>query len=105
MTMTESQTDQQQQPEEENKTAGRPIASFEGTGNLQVAVWKHKNEGTPDNYSAKISRSYKDKDGEYQTTDYLRDSDLLRVNSLLEQADQWIEQDKGRRVSQAGQSR
>lgn len=88
------------------EASGRPIASFEGSGNLQVAVWKYKQENGPDNYSVKLSRSYKDKEGEYQTTDYLRDSDLLRATALLEQADQWIEADKGRRISQsAGQGR
>ena len=84
----------------------RPAARFTGSGGLQVAVWKHKQEDGPDNYSVRVDRSYKDKQDEYQSTPYLRDGDLLRVNQLLSKADDWIEQDKGRRLTQAsGQAR
>ena len=86
--------------------SGRPAAKFSGTGGINVAVWKHKNESGYDNYSVRIERSYKDKNGDYQSTEYLRDSDLLRTQKLLEQADNWIEQDKGRLIGQsAAQSR
>jgi hypothetical protein len=47
-----------------------------------------------------MDRSYKDSDEKYQSTPYLRDSDLLRAQKLLEQADEWIEQDKGRQRGQ-----
>ena len=83
------------------------MARFSGTGGITVAVWKHKNEEGPDRYSVKIDRSYrKDGEDEYVSTQYLRDGDLLRTQKLLEQADQWIEQDKGRqRGAITGQSR
>jgi hypothetical protein len=89
-----------------NESGRRPAAQFTGSGGLNVAVWKHKNDKGYDNYSVKLERSYKDSNGEYHTTPYLRDDDLLRAQKLLEQADTWIERDKGRVSGQAtGQSR
>jgi hypothetical protein len=83
-------------------SSGRPAARFTGSGGLSAAVWKHKSESGYDNYSVRLDRSYKDADGNYQSTPYLRDNDLLRAQKLLEQADEWIEQDKGRQRTQAG---
>ena len=60
-----------------------------------MAVWKHKTDKGFDNYSIRMERSYK-VDDKYESTQYLRDSDLLRAQKLLEHADEWIEQDKGR---------
>lgn len=92
--------------EQLQNTSGRPVAKFAGTGGLSVAVWKHKSESGYDNYSVRMDRSYKDQQGDYQSTDFLRDSDLLRAQKLLEQADEWIEQDKGRqRTALGGQGR
>ena len=85
---------------EEEQQAKRPAASFSGSGGLNVAVWKYKTEDKPDRYSVKIERTYKDGD-DYQTTQYLRDQDLLRAKELLQNADEWIEQDKGRGHKQA----
>lgn len=95
-------------PEEDSTptAGGRPAAKFTGSGGLSVAVWKQKSEQGFENYSVRIERSYKGKDDQFHTTPYLRDSDLLRAEKLLQQADEWIEQDKGRQRSQAsGQSR
>jgi hypothetical protein len=87
-------------------SSGRPAARFTGSGGLSVAVWKHKSESGVENYSVRMDRSYKDADGNYQSTPYLRDNDLLRAGHLLQQADEWIEQDKGRQRGQAsGQGR
>lgn len=73
--------------------ATRPIVSFQGSGGLQVAVWKNKSDSGIDNYSVRIERNYKV--GEtFRSSAYLRDSDLLRAEKLLSQADAWIEQDK-----------
>lgn len=82
--------------EQESK---RPAASFNGSGGLQVAVWKHKSDEGRSHYSVRIDRSYKDGE-EFKSTQYLRDSDLLRVQQLLAKADDWIENDKGRGHSQ-----
>ncbi len=73
----------------------RPVTSFRGSGGLNVAVWKHKAEDGPDRYSVNIERNYKNREGEFESTTFLRDSDLLRTRKLLDQADAWIEQDKG----------
>jgi hypothetical protein len=82
-------------------TGGRPAARFSGSGGLRVAVWKQKSDQGIDNYSVRIDRDYKASDG-YQSTAYLRDSDLLRAGSLLQQTDEWIEQDKGMLRTQIG---
>lgn len=91
---------------EEAPKGQRPQVEFKGSGGLKVAVWKYRNEDGPDSYSAAITRTYRDKEGEFHTVPHLHDSDLLRVSKLLEQADQWIEQDKSRtRTAQSGQHR
>ena len=90
--------------EHSNSTPARPIATFSGSGGLNVAVWKQKEKGENDfdHYSIRMDRSYKQDDGTYKTTSYLRESDLLRVGKLLEQADEWIEQDRAKqRVTNA----
>lgn len=80
----------------------RPVAKFTGSGGLSVAVWKQKTEQGFDSYSVRMDRSYKDGDSDnYKSTAYLRDQDLLRAGNLLQQADDWIEQDKGRQRTQA----
>ena len=98
--------DTNQETNESEHRSGRPVAKFSGTGGINIAVWKNKTEGGIDMYSVKMERTYKDSDGNYQSTPYLRDGDLLRAERLLEQADEWIEQDKGRqRMQTGGQSR
>jgi hypothetical protein len=82
--------------------SSRPAAKFSGTGGLHVAVWKNKTDSGAEIYSVKLERNYKDDDGNFQKTQYLRDSDLLRAEKLLSQADEWIEQDKGRQRTQSG---
>lgn len=86
----------------EQSQAARPAAKFSGSGGLHVAVWKHKSEQGYDRYSVRIERTYKDDEG-YKSTDYLRDGDLLRVQKLISQADDWIEQDKAKFRSGASQ--
>lgn len=82
--------------------SSRPAAKWSGSGGLSVAVWKHKTEQGYDRYSIRIERTYKD-DAGFKTTDYLRDSDLLRVQKLLDLADNWIEQEKAAYRSGAAQ--
>ena len=76
--------------------SSRPAASFSGSGGIKVAVWKNKSESGFDNYSVRIDRTYKEESGTFKTTPYLRESDLLRTQRLLEAADDWIEQDKAK---------
>lgn len=82
----------------ESNAGTRPNATFTGTGGLSVSVWKKRTDGQNfDSYSIRIERTYKDdKSGEFKTTQYLRDSDLLRAAKLIEDADLWIEKDKGK---------
>jgi hypothetical protein len=84
------------QESESASQASRPAASFGGSGGIKVAVWKNKSESGYDNYSVRIDRTYKDDSGTFKTTQYLRDSDLLRTERLLQVADDWIEQDKAK---------
>ncbi|MCA9185024.1 MAG: hypothetical protein R3E01_36225 [Pirellulaceae bacterium] len=79
----------------------RPASRFVGSGGLSVAVWTHKNENGTMNYSVRLDRSYKDNDGNYHSTPYLRDGDLLRAQKLLERAGDWIEQQKQQHRGQA----
>src|SRR5262245_19457593 len=85
------------------ETTTRPIAKFSGSGGLHVAVWKHKSENGPDHYSSLLERTFKNAAGEYQSTPYLREGDLLRVQKLFGQADDWIEQDKAKNRLRGGQ--
>lgn len=85
----------------EPATSSRPIARFTGTGGLSVAVWKQRTEHG-DRFSTRLDRGYKDAQGQYVSTPYLREGDLLRAQQLLLQADAWIEQEKGRLRGSAG---
>lgn len=102
--MNEEQNENQP-PEKETPINGlkgtRPTIKFSGSGGVVVSVWKSKNEAGYDNYSVVIDRNYKKADDKFDATPYLRDSDLLRVQKLLGEADAWIEQEKakGRRAS------
>lgn len=90
--MTESETNDIQS--ETNPSSNRPIAKFNGTGGLQLAVWKQRNDAGRDHYSIMLERSYKSAEGEFKSTQYLREGDLLRAAKLIEEADRWIEQDR-----------
>jgi hypothetical protein len=79
------------------ETAGaRPNAKFSGSGGLNVAVWKHKADGGAEHYSIRMDRTFKSDAGQYESTPYLREGDLLRAQKLLSQADDWIEQDRAK---------
>ena len=81
------------QSDETPTTGQRPIQTFTGSGGLRVAIWKKKGEHG-DFYSAKIERRYMGSDQQWQSTESLRADDLLRASKMLQDADQWIEQDK-----------
>jgi hypothetical protein len=91
-----------QQQESSAEAAGtdsagaRPIVKFSGSGGLNVAVWKHRTEGGADHYSVRMDRTFKNDAGEYESTPYLREGDLLRAQKLLGQVDDWIEQDRAK---------
>jgi hypothetical protein len=81
----------------------RPLVKFSGSGGLSVAVWKHKTESGAEHYSVRLDRTFRNDGGEYESTPYLREGDLLRAQKLLGQADDWIEQDRAK--NRAGQER
>jgi hypothetical protein len=62
--------------EEPITTGTRPIAAFNGTDGLQVAVWKNKTDAGKEYYSVRLDRSYKDSEGEYHSTQYLREGEV-----------------------------
>lgn len=81
------------QAEDSNVANQRPVQTMTGSGGLRVAIWKKKGEHG-DFYNVKLERRYMDSGNEWQSTDSLRSDDLLRAAKMLEDADQWIEQDK-----------
>lgn len=98
--MTENETS-----ENTGSKGARPNASFTGSGGLNVAIWKQRNDAGIDHYSVKLERRYKDASGNFQSTDNLREGDLLRATKLLEMADDWIEQDRQKQRLSAVQER
>ena len=83
----------------------RPQAKFNGSGGISVAVWKQKTDSGPEHYSVRIDRTFKNSADAYESTPYLREGDLLRVQKLLGQVDDWIEQDRAKFRSTQGQER
>ncbi|MEP3477813.1 MAG: hypothetical protein ABJZ55_01060 [Fuerstiella sp.] len=90
-----------------DRSKQKPVAKFEATGGLLVAVWKNDNGGKV-TYSSSIEKSYRADSGDYRNTQNLYGNDLLRLSRLLQLADDWIEEAKGRKrgdVSFAGRVR
>jgi hypothetical protein len=85
---------EEQNPSGQEQPSTRPNATFSGSGGLHVAVWKQKNDAGIEHYSVKLDRRYKDSEGNFQSTESLREGDLLRAQRLLGIADDWIEQDR-----------
>ena len=54
-------------------------------GLVTATIWE--NDGF---YSVDLSRSYKDRDGEWQSTASFQHSDLLNLAKCLERAEAWI---------------
>lgn len=52
-----------------------------------------------EHYSVRVKRTYKAAAGNFQSTPYLREGDLLRTQKLPGQAGDWIEQDKAKHRS------
>jgi hypothetical protein len=91
------------QPAAAEPAGSRPIMKFNGSGGVSVAVWKHKADGGADHYSIRMDRTFRNDAGEYESTPYLRERDVLRAQRLLGQVDDWIEQDRAR--NRGGQER
>ncbi|GAB5440092.1 MAG: hypothetical protein Fues2KO_04410 [Fuerstiella sp.] len=94
-----------QQPEAaELKKGERPVVTFRGSGGLSVAVWRQPAEDSQDRYTVTFERSYWH-NGSFQTANNLREGDVLRLQKLLDQADDWIEQAKNRQRGSGGVQR
>ena len=59
-------------------------------GRVDVAIWKRQGEGGTW-YSTSLSRSYKDKDDQWQRTTNLDEEDLLPAARALEEAYAWMQ--------------
>ena len=69
----------------------RPVWTKKGFP-CQVAVFEFPMENGPPNFSVKLTRSFKrDEASEWETSEYLSGSDLLRAAKLLEAADVFIQ--------------
>lgn len=57
-------------------------------GSLKIAIFRNapKEEGERARFSGKLTRSYRDAQGEWHDTDYLSGSEYLRAARLLEKA-------------------
>ena len=73
----------------------QPDATFHN-GGLKATIWKNESKNGQ-YYSTKLSRSYQDKEGEWQETNYLRENDLLHSGRLLTRAHDHIQEQKQER--------
>ncbi|QDT68784.1 hypothetical protein MalM25_17090 [Planctomycetes bacterium MalM25] len=57
-------------------------------GGLRVAIFRNepKQEGDRPRYSGKLTRSYRDAQGEWHDTEYLSGTEFLRAARLMEKA-------------------
>jgi hypothetical protein len=61
-------------------------------GRVDVAVWKRQSQSDDRSwYSFSVSRSYKDKDDQWQRTSNLDEEDLLPAARALEEAYAWVQ--------------
>ena len=68
----------------QNPPKQKPIASVRD-GTTEIAIWKRKNEhGTF--FDATHSRSYKDQNGDWQTSKSIPEDQLLKTGRLFEKA-------------------
>jgi hypothetical protein len=73
-------------------TNNKPV--FKATiGYVTVAVWRNTKEEMV-MYSTEITRSYRDKDGNWQSVSSFNHDDLLNVAKLAERAESFIAKDK-----------
>lgn len=69
----------------------RPVASHRD-GAIEVAVWKQDNGERGASYNTERTRSFKDKDGNWQKTHVIPERDLLKAARLDEKAYESIQQ-------------
>ena len=62
-------------------------------GNVTATIWENENEYNGNkvkSYSVSLERSYKDKSGEWKTTNSYGLNDLQKVTSAVRQAVDWM---------------
>lgn len=77
---------------EKTKMTTTPVHKVRA-GNIQVDVWENEAEKNGQKfkaYSSKVTKSYKDKDGNWKTTDSLQTAEMPKVIELLREAYVWI---------------
>src|SRR3954453_21907365 len=62
-------------------------------GRVQVAVWGREHEGRT-SYSVSVTRSYRDKQEQWQRTTQLDEDDLLPAAKALDDAYAWIQRQR-----------
>lgn len=70
-----------------NSTSNKPVSELRD-GTIKIALFRNEpqKEGDRPWYSGKLSRSYRDANGDWQETDYLSGTEFLRAAKLLEKA-------------------
>ncbi|TWT86723.1 hypothetical protein Mal64_35520 [Pseudobythopirellula maris] len=68
-------------------TNNQPVSEVRD-GALKIAIFRNepKQEGDRPRYSGKLTRSYRDANGEWHDTDYLSGTEFLRAARLMEKA-------------------
>lgn len=67
----------------------KPVKRFR-IGFVEASIWRNETNGDRKFYSVKISRSYKDDDGNYQSTDSFGHGDLPALERVTARAETWI---------------
>lgn len=76
----------------DNKQPGsKPKNLREGV--LNLAIWKNTTE-KGHSYSSKLTRNYRDNEGQWQETPHLREKDQLPASNLFTRAHDFIRKDK-----------
>ena len=70
-----------------SKSNNKPVQEVRD-GSLKIAIFRNqpKQEGEKPRYSGKLTRSYRDAQGDWHDTDYLSGTEFLRAARLLEKA-------------------
>lgn len=71
---------------------------------LELALWRNDGEYGP-TYSGKLSRSYRDSEGEWQKTQTLREQDMLVVPGLVSRGYEYARRQNERSREQSAPKR
>jgi hypothetical protein len=91
----------------DNQANGKrePIHKLTGEGSLRAAIWLNKNQTTQEEYfTASFYRSYRDKQGQWQTSTSFRPHELPALMQLTERAYSLIQNELGARQGQGQRS-